>query len=110
MSIVGVNASQLYPLPMSQDMSTGLYTGWELDADMQKFNARHNISRNFEKMVISFYQKTRPDCKIESFFTSRKQKKIDCLNVVVIMITVKNCSEQWNATSATVPDKKLAHP
>ena len=48
---------------------------------MQKFEARHNQFCNFEKMVMSFYQETRPKCKIESFFTSDKQKKIDCFNV-----------------------------
>ena len=32
-------------------------------------------------MVMSFHQKTRPDCKIESFFISGKQKIIDCFNV-----------------------------
>ena len=80
-SIVGIEASQLYPNSMCQDMPTGLYTRWEFDTDMQKFKARHNRTRNFENMVMSFYQKSRPECKIESFFTSGKQKKIDCFNV-----------------------------
>ena len=80
-SIVGIDASQLYPLSMCQDMPTGLYTRWEFDTDMQKFKARHNRTRNFENMVMSFYQETRSACKIESFFTSGKQKKIDCFNV-----------------------------
>ena len=44
---------------------------------MQKFKARRNRTRNFENMAMSFYQETRPECKIESFFT----KKIDCFNV-----------------------------
>ena len=48
---------------------------------MQKFKAKHNRTRNFENMVMSFYQGIRPACKIESFFTSGKQKKIDCFNV-----------------------------
>ena len=74
-SIVGIDASQLYPFSMCQDMPTGLYTRWEFDTDMQKFKARHNQTRNFENMVMSFYQETRPACKIESFFTSGKQKK-----------------------------------
>ena len=30
---------------------------------------------------MSFYQETRPEFKIESFFTSAKQKKIGCFNV-----------------------------
>ena len=41
----------------------------------------YNRNRNFEKMVKFFYQERRPECKIESFFTSGNQKKIDCFNV-----------------------------
>ena len=48
---------------------------------MQKFKARHNRSRSFENMVMSYYQETRPECRIESFHTSGNQKKIDCFNV-----------------------------
>ena len=32
-------------------------------------------------MVLSYFQSTRPDCKIESFFTTDRQKKIDCFSV-----------------------------
>ena len=32
-------------------------------------------------MVMAFYRETRPECRIESSFTSRKQKKMDCFNV-----------------------------
>ena len=80
-SIVGIDASQLYPYSMCQDMPTGLYTRWEFDSDMQKIKARHNLCRTFENMVMSFYQETRPKCRIESFHTSGNQKKIDCFNV-----------------------------
>ena len=62
-SIVGIDASQLYPLAMCQDLPTRLYTRWEFDTYMQKFKARFNRARNFENMVMSFYQVTRPDCK-----------------------------------------------
>ena len=41
-SIVGIDASQLYPYAMCQDMPTGLYTKWECDSDMHKFKARRN--------------------------------------------------------------------
>ena len=40
--IVGVDASHLYPFSNCQEMTTGLYTRWEFDTDMQKFKARHN--------------------------------------------------------------------
>ena len=37
-SIVGIDASQLYPFSMCQEMPTGLYTRWEFYTDSQKFN------------------------------------------------------------------------
>ena len=80
-SIVGLDASQLYTYSMRQVMPTGLYTRWEFDFDIQKFKTRHNRTRNFENMVMSYYQETRPECRIVSFHTSGKQKKVDCFNV-----------------------------
>ena len=69
-SIVGIDASKLYPYSMCQDMPTGLYTRCEFDSDMKEFKARHNRSRNFENMVISYYREIRPECRIESFHPS----------------------------------------
>ena len=80
-SIVGIDARQFYPYSMCQDMPTWLYLRWEFDSDMQKFKARHNRYRRFETMVMSYYQETRPECRIESFHTSGNQKKIDSFNV-----------------------------
>ena len=80
-SIVGIDASQLYPYSMCQSMPTGLYTRWEYDSETKIFTARQNKSRSFEKMVLSYFQKNRPDCKIESNVTTGRQKKIDCFSV-----------------------------
>ena len=68
---------------MCQEMPTGLYTRWEYDSETDRFKARNNRTRNFEKMVTSFYQELRPEYKIESFYTPGKQKKIDCFHVDV---------------------------
>ena len=108
-SIVGIDASQLYPFSMCQDMPTGLYTRWEFDTEVQKFKARHR-TRNFENMVMSFYQESRPECKIESFFTSGKQKKSTVLMLMVTAINVKQYSKQWDFTTTSVPVKKLVPP
>ena len=80
-SIVGIDASQLYPYSMCQPMPTGLYTRWEYDEESNRFKPQQNKSRNFENMVISYFQRQRPDCKIESFYTTGTQKKIDCFKV-----------------------------
>ena len=80
-SIVGIDASQLYPYAMCQPMPTGLYTRWEFDSDLQRFKLRTNKARSFENIVMTHFQNSRPDCNIESFYTTGTQKKIDCFSV-----------------------------
>ena len=80
-SIVGIDSSQRYPYSMCQPMPTGLYTRWRYDAESNRFKTQQNKSRNFENMVMSYFQRQRPDCKIESSYTTGTQKKIDCFKV-----------------------------
>ena len=80
-SIVGIDASQLHPFSMCQEMPTGLYTRWDLDPESGRSRPRQNKTRSFENMVMSYYQRIRPDCKIVSFYTTGTQKKIDCFSV-----------------------------
>ena len=62
-------------------MPTGLHTRWDIDSEISRFPPRQNKSRSFENMVKFFFQRTRPDCKIESFYTTGRQKKIDRFSV-----------------------------
>ena len=78
-SIVGLDASQLYPHSICQPKPTRLCTRWEYDTESTRFQPQRNESTNFEKMGLSFFQRQRPDCKIECFYTTGTQKKIDCL-------------------------------
>ena len=41
-SIVGIDASQLYPYSMCQPMPTGLYTRWNFDSKTSMFTPRQN--------------------------------------------------------------------
>ena len=68
-SIVGLDASQLYPYSICQPMPmpTGLYTRWEYDTESNMFRSQQNKSRNLENKVMSHFQRQRPDCKIKSF-------------------------------------------
>ena len=79
-SIVGIDPSQLYPYSMCQPMPTGLYTRWDLDSKTSRFTPRQK-TRSFENIVMSYFQRTRPECEIESFFATGRQKKIDCFSV-----------------------------
>ena len=80
-SIVGIDASQLYPYSMCQPMPTKLYTRWNYDTESQKFKPRQNETRSFENMGFSYFQQVRPESKVESNFTTGRQKKIDCFSV-----------------------------
>ena len=80
-SIVGIDASQLYPYSMCQPMPTGLYTRWEYNSETKTFTARQNKSRSFENMVLSYFQQSRPDCKVESNVTTGIQKISDCFSL-----------------------------
>ena len=73
--IVAIDTNQLYPYSMCQHMPTGLYTRWDFDSETSRFTSRQNRTRSFENMVMSYSQRTRPECEIESFFTTCRQKK-----------------------------------
>ena len=80
-SFVGTDASQLYPYSMCQPMHIGLYTRWDIDSETIRFTPRQNKIRSFANMVMSYFQRTRPVGKIESFYTTGRQKKIDRFSV-----------------------------
>ena len=56
-------------------MPTGFYTRWDVDSETSRFTPRQNKTRSFEIMVMSYFLRTRHDCKIESFYTTGRQKK-----------------------------------
>ena len=66
---------------MCQLMPTGLYTRWNFDSETSRSIPRQNKTRSFENIVMSYFQWTRPECEIESFFITGRQKKIDCFSV-----------------------------
>ena len=80
-STVGIDAIQLYPCSMCQSMPTGLYTRWDFDSETSRFIPRQNKTLSFENIIMSHLQRTRPECKTESFLTTGRQKKIDCVSV-----------------------------
>ena len=52
-SIVGIDASQLYPYSMYQPMPTGLYTKCEYASEIQRFTPRNNKMRSFQNVFLS---------------------------------------------------------
>ena len=101
-SIVDIDAGQLFSYSMCQPMPTGLYMQWEYDSQTKRFTARQNNSRSFENAVLSYFQQSQPDCKIESNVTTGRQKKIDCFSVDVICYHLKLFLKPWGVTITTV--------
>ena len=66
---------------MCQPMPTGLYSRWDLVSETSRLIPRQNKTRSFEKMFMSYFQRARPECEIERFFTTSRQNKIDCFSV-----------------------------
>ena len=58
-------------------MPSCIYTRSDIDSGASKFTPRKNKTRSLENMDISCFQRTRPDCKIENFYSTGRQKKID---------------------------------
>ena len=52
--------SQLYPYSTCQHMPTSLNTRWDFHSETSRFIPRQNITRSFETMVMSYFQRTRP--------------------------------------------------
>ena len=57
-SIVGIDASLLYPYSMCQPTRIGLSTWWEYESETKRFTTRQNKSRSFENMVLSYFQRS----------------------------------------------------
>ena len=75
-------------------MPTGILTRWDLDSETSRFTAWQNKTRSLENMVKSYFQRTRPECKIETFFTTDR-RKIACFSVDGL------CSH-WNTVFETM--------
>ena len=71
-SILGIDASQLYPYSMCQPMPTSLYRRWDFNSKTRRFTPTQNKTRSLENKVMSFFQRTRPECETESFFTTSR--------------------------------------
>ena len=60
-------------------------------------------------MVMSYFQRTRPDCKIESFYTTGRQKKIDRFSVDGFGSHCNTVFEAMGCFYHFVPVKIFAH-
>ena len=58
---------------------TGLFT--DLNSERNGFAPQQKKTRSVENLLMSYFQRTRPYYKVESFFTTGRQRTIDCLSL-----------------------------
>ena len=73
--------SQLYPYSVCQPMLSGLFTRWDLNLEKIVITFQQNKSGSLEKMVLSYFNRTKLHFKVKSFYATGRQKKIDCFKV-----------------------------
>ena len=66
---------------MCQLKPTGLFSCWDFVSETSRLAPWQNKTRSFENMVMSYFQRTRPECETGSFITTGRQKKTDCFSV-----------------------------
>ena len=100
-SIVGNDASELYPYSMCQLMPTGLCTRWDFDLESSRFKPRQNKTRSFENMVMSCFQRTWPECEIESFLKQAERRKLTASVMMGFVLIATLCLKpRVNLTSS----------
>mgnify|MGYP000134672248 CR=1 FL=1 len=92
-TVVGIDASQLYPFSMTQEMPTGVATRWMYDNETEKFKPRKNSRLAFESRVMAFHQSKRPHCEIISVVTTGDQHQIGPYKVDGICLHCKTVFE-----------------
>ena len=80
-SIVGIDVSQLYHFSMCQARQTALCRNLELDSESGEFKPRQNKKKSFENMVMSYFHRVRPQCRLDRFCTTGAQKENDANSV-----------------------------
>ena len=70
-----------YLYSMCQPMPNGFCRRCNIHTETSRFTPRQNKTRSFENMVMFYFQRTRPDFEIETFYKKRRQKKTDRFRV-----------------------------
>ena len=99
---IGSDASQLYFFSICPTKLSGLYTRWELDSESGKTKPRQNKTRSFENRVMSYFQRVRPQFKVESFYATGTQKNW-CIQSWWLSWTLQHCVWGYGVLLSLLP-------
>ena len=104
-SIVGIDASPLYPYSMCQPMPTGLYTGWDFDSETSRFTPPQNKTRSFENLVMPFSNEQDQNVKLKASLQQADRRKLTASVLMGFVLIATLCLKPWVAFTTSVPVK-----
>ena len=103
--IVRIDANQTYPYSMRRPMATRTYTWWGQDLQTSRVPPGENKIPSFENIVKSYFERPRPDCKIETSIQQAESRKLTALVLMFFVLIATQCSKDWAAFTTLVPLK-----
>ena len=79
-SMVGIDASQLYPYSMFRATPAASYRRWDVDRETSRLLPRKSKACSSENLVLTYFQHMTNECQFENCKTSR-QKQFDFLGI-----------------------------
>ena len=104
-SIVGIDASQLYPFSMCQEMPTGLYTRWELDANSQNSKLETINLEHLRTWSCLISNNNAQNAQWKAIIQTGNRKRLTVLAVFVLIAT--QYSKLWVVISFFAHVKNL---
>ena len=80
---------------------------WKLDSESGNYKPHQYKTKSFKSMVVSYFQRVRPQCRREIFQTTGAQKKNDAYSVDDFCGAATLCLNLWDAVITFVYVKEL---
>ena len=108
-SIIGIDASQLYPYSMCQPMLTGLYTSWDIDSETGRFTPRQNIPVASKIWSCLIFNVQDLIVKKRASTLQAGRRKLIAIVLMGFVPIVILCLKQWVDFTIFAPVKSFAH-
>ena len=104
-SIVGIDASQLYPYSICQPMPVGLYTRWDIISETSSFTPLENKTGSFEKSSCFIFDEEDLIVRLRASTMKAERRKLTASVLIGFVLIATLCLKQWVASTAFAPVK-----
>ena len=108
-TIVGIDASQLYPFSVCQEMPTGLYTRWGMTLKLIVLELKITEQETSRTWLCLSIKNGDQNVKFRVFTQPESRRKLTVFRLMVTAINVKQYLKLWVATIISAHVKKPVH-